>query len=400
METFYVDFRFSKGSLVCANIMTAFQIGTQQAAFRPAQRASERSAPDKHAFGPVNRPQSSNLSSFEFATSAVPRIRQFEAWRTNFAPIFDLDSTRDVRRGFVGKQRAWDLGCFVFSHVTTDPLQFQSITRYLRWEPLDHFILSILLSGETYTETPSRIFRGTVGVTQVHAMGRRFHGNLTASELLMLFVPRDFCPHVTQALSAAEFTTLEGGMARLFHDYMIGLANELPFIQQADLPALVEATRAMMLACASPSAGNIHMAGHPIAITLLERAKKIIQLRLFDPTLGVQTLKRELGVSRSRLYRMFEAFGGVRHYIQHRRLLEAHVALANPRDQRRILDLAEQHCFNDSTEFSRAFKREFGYSPTEVRNGRRSNFPCRQSPALEESDPASRLGTMLRRLHG
>lgn len=400
METFDVEFRFSKRSPVCARIMTVCQIGTQQTAFHSVRVAAGRNAAEKRALGPINTPQSSNLSSFEFVTSDVPRIRQFEAWRTNFAPIVDLGSTRDMRKGFFGQQLTWDLGCFVFSHVTTDPLQFRSITRHHRWEPLDHFILSILLAGEAYTETPTGTFRGTVGVTQVHAMGRSFHGSLTASEILVLFVPRDFCPQVTRALGAAEFTTLEGGMARLFHDYMIGLANQLPFVQQADLPALVEATRAMMLACVSPSAGNVQMASHPIATTLLDRAKKIIQSKLFDPTLGAQTLERELGISRSRLYRMFEAFGGVKHYIQRRRLLDAHAALANPSDQRRILDLAEQRCFSDGTEFSRAFKREFGYSPTDVRIGRRSNFPCRQAPGLEESDPASRLGTMLRRLHG
>ncbi|MBB3659228.1 AraC-like DNA-binding protein [Rhizobium sp. BK650] len=377
--------------------MTVHQIGTRQTAFHSARLASERGAAEKRAFAPS---QPSNLSSFEFVTSAVPRIRQFEAWRANFAPIFDIGSERDTTSGFIGRQVTWDLGCFMFSHITTDPLQFRSVTRHLHWEPLDHFVLSVLLSGEAYTQTPASKFRCTAGVTQVHAMGRSFHGSLTASELLMLFVPRDFCPRVSQALSAAEFTTLEGGMARLFHDYMAGLANQLPFVQQADLPALVEATRAMILACVSPSADNALTASHPIAVTLLDRAQKIIQSRLFDPSLGAETLERELGVSRSRLYRMFEPFGGVKHYIQHRRLLDAHAALANPSDQRRILDLAEQRCFSDGTEFSRAFKREFGYSPTDVRIGRRSNFPCRQAPALEESDPAARLGTMLRRLHG
>lgn len=400
LETFDVEFRFSKRSSVCARIMTVCQIGTQQKAFQPARLAAGRNAVENRAPGPVTAPQSSNLSSFDFVTNAVPTIRQFEAWRANFAPIVDLGSTRDTTRGFFGQQSTWDLGCLVFSHVTTDPLQFKSTIHHLHWEPLDHFVLSVLLSGESCTETNTGTFRGTAGVTQVHTMGRNFHGSLTASEMLILFVPRDFCPRLTRALSAAEFTTLESGMARLFHDYMIALANQLPLLQLTDLPALVEATRAMMLACVSPSAGNVEMASHPISTTLLDRAQKIIQSKLFDPTLGPQTLERELGVSRSRLYRMFEAFGGVKHYIQHRRLLDAHAALANPSDQRRILDLAEQRCFSDGTEFSRAFKREFGYSPTDVRFGKRSHFPYRHPKGLEESDPASRLGTMLRRLHG
>ncbi len=324
---------------------------------------------------------------------------QFEAWRTNFAPILNVECSRDISQGFIGKQVIWDLGCFAYAHVTTDALDFESVTRPGRWEPLDHFVLSVLLSGDVYTETSSRTFRGTVGVTQVHSLGHSFRGKLAASELLMLYVPRDFCPQTTQALSAAEFTTLDGGMGLLFHDYMIGLARQLPRVNKADLPALAEATRAMMLACVSPSADHCHMAGRPIAVTLLHRAQKIIQSRLYDASLGARMIERELGISRSRLYRMFEAFGGVRRYIQHRRLLDAHTALANPSDQRRILEIAEQRCFTDGSEFSRAFKREFGYSPVEVRIGMRGNLPCR-SDSLQETAPEHQLGTMLRRLQG
>ncbi|MDE1991885.1 MAG: helix-turn-helix domain-containing protein [Rhizobiaceae bacterium] len=381
--------------------MTVFQVGERQAAFHTAQVAAESDAlAKKHGLGPVTAPPSSRLSSFEFATESVPRNRQFEAWRANFASILELETAHDISGGFMGKQTSWDLGCFAFSRVATDALAFKSVVRHARREPLDHFILSVLLSGDAYTEAPPRAFHGGVGVTQVHALGQSFRGTLSASETLQLFVPRDFCPQVTQALSAAEFTILDSGMGRLFHDFMVGLAKQLSIVERGDLPALVEATRAMILACVSPSAEHIEMATHPIAITLLDRAQKIIQSKLRDPTLGARTLERELGVSRSRLYRMFQAFGGVKHYIQHRRLLDAHATLANPSDQRRIFDIAEQLCFTDGTEFSRAFKREFGYSPTEVRSGKKSSFPCRQSAGLQENEPENLLGTMLRRLHG
>lgn len=381
--------------------MTIFEVEPQQTALYAAKVTAELdAAAKKRVLEPASTAPSSNLSSFEFSTGALPRYSQFRAWRANFAPILELRCSRDMTAGFIGKQMTWDLSCLAFSQVTTDALEFMNVKRYARWEPLDHFILSVLLSGDMYTEVPARMFRGSAGVTQVHALGRSFRGTLTKSEMLLLFVPRDFCPRVTQALGAAEFTTLESGMGRLFHDFMVGLAKQLPVVRRVELPALIEATRAMILACVSPSADHLEMASHPIAITLLDRAQKIIQAKLCDSTLGALTLERELGVSRSRLYRMFEAFGGVKHYIQHRRLLDAHATLANPNDQRRILDIAEQLCFTDGTEFSRAFKREFGYSPTEVRSGKRSNFPCRWAAGVQESEPENRLGIMLRKLHG
>ena len=109
-------------------------------------------------------------------------------------------------------------------------------------------------------------------------------------------------------------------------------------------------------------------------------------------------MQRELGISRSRLYRLFEPYGGVVHYIQHRRLLDAHAVLADPDDHRRILDIAEEHGFTDGAEFSRAFKREFGYSPSDVRTGGKLNQSNRTATDVETVAPGDRLGALLRRL--
>ena len=81
----------------------------------------------------------------------------------------------------------------------------------------------------------------------------------------------------------------------------------------------------------------------------------------------------------------------------YRRLLDAHSALANPNEQRRILEIAEQRCF-DSADFSRAFKREFGYSPSEVRKGMRIGSPRYAETDLSSLPPEDRVGTLLWRL--
>ncbi len=358
--------------------------------------ASERPmpAPGRKVSGPLHLP------AYELTTHDLPPGHQFEAWRNNFASMLEFDEPDDVTVGFGGKQVIWDLGCLAFSRIKTDALGFSSLPGHTRRDPLDHWTLTMLLYGNVNTIAPTRTFEGGAGVVQVHSLGRTFEGSVTDSEMLMLFVPRDFSYEVTNALSAAEFSTLDTGIGRLFSDFMIGLAKRLPTVEEANLPALVAATRAMILACVSPTADHLDEAREPIATALIEKAHRIIQARLFDPTLRAETLRRELGVSRSRLYRLFEPFGGVTHYIQHRRLLDAHSALADPNDQRRIIEIAEQRCFNDGTEFSRAFRREFGCSPTDVRSGQSAGLPYRPAADLKAYAPAERFGVLLRRLHG
>jgi AraC-like DNA-binding protein len=67
-------------------------------------------------------------------------------------------------------------------------------------------------------------------------------------------------------------------------------------------------------------------------------------------------------------YRLFEDTGGVARYIQRERLLEARAILSDLATTESISAIAEDLCFADASSFSRTFRREFGYSPSEVRS--------------------------------
>lgn len=342
----------------------------------------------------------SHLPCFDFSVAGLARSDQFAAWHDTFAPMLELTEINDTTTGFRGRQKLWDLGSLVFAQISTDELAFASLPGHVRREPLDHWTISLLQSGKIRTDSERKAFASGPGEVQIHTLGRPFVGELSKSEMLMLFVPRDFGHETAVTLGSAELSKLETGMGRLFSDYLIGVANRLPTLTQGDLPGLVAATRAMILACVSPTPENIEGAEEPIAGTLLERARKVVQMRLLDPKLGVESVRRELGVSRTRLYNLFEPFGGVMHYIQHRRLLDAHSILADSDDQRLILKIAEEYGFSDGAEFSRAFKREFGYSPSEVRRGGRAAGQRPQDKRRTDCAAEERLGVLLRRLQG
>lgn len=257
--------------------------------------------------------------------------------------------------------------------------------------------MTLLLRGQCTTTTARATFQARPGIVQVHSLGRPFHGTLSDSEMLMLWVPRDFCRDMARTLDAAEFTTLDSAMGRMFTSFMIGLAHQLACMRVDELPRLMSATRDMILACVPPPRDRGEDDDDAISGGLQERARQFVQINLFNPRLSAKLLMREPAVSRTRLYRLFEAAGGVNRYIQHRRLLDAHSALANPNEHRRILEIAEQRCF-DSADFSRAFKREFGYSPSEVRKGMRIGSPSYAETDLSSLPPEDRLGALLWRL--
>jgi AraC-like DNA-binding protein len=354
---------------------------------------------DHLSVGPTPPPERPLSPAFHFSTLALPAHRQFAAWRDCFgSSILDLTRLEQPNEGFAGEHVVWDLGSFALGHFKADAERVTRRAQHVRRDSLDHWMIDLILKGSYITSAASREFDGSAGSVHVHFLGHEFDSRVSKLESLKMWVPRDFCRDTAHLLDAAAFSTVEGGMGRLMADYMVSLARQLPTLDAADAPRLATATRAMILACVAPSPDKLEEAREPITAVLLERARRFVQTNLFNPDLDATTMQRELGMSRSKLYRLFESSGGVARYIQHRRLLDAHAALADTDNRLRIVDIAEQHGFNDGAEFSRAFRREFGYSPSEVRAGMMEGPPSRPSSDLQVALPGERLGLLIRRL--
>ena len=160
---------------------------------------------------------------------------------------------------------------------------------------------------------------------------------------------------------------LDGGRGLLLSDYLLLLNRSLTELSVAEVPHVVEATRCLIAACLAPSRDRFAEAQKPIDTVVMERARRFIGRRLADPDLTPEMLCAELGVSRSRLYRLFESLGGISAYIRRQRLLKTRDALSDSSDRRSISRIAEEWGFTDPSAYSRTFRHEFGMSPSEAR---------------------------------
>lgn len=103
-----------------------------------------------------------------------------------------------------------------------------------------------------------------------------------------------------------------------------------------------------------------------LAPALAQAARDIADSRLTDPGLSPAALARELNVSVRTLHRAFaRTEESVAAYIRRRRLEQARLALAAPAGRPNISELAAQWRFTDSSHFNRAFKKQYGQTPTE-----------------------------------
>ena len=146
---------------------------------------------------------------------------------------------------------------------------------------------------------------------------------------------------------------------------VFSLWRALPRATADDAPALASGFLGLLNGLLSPrcipaAAGTLDRAN-------LEAMKTFLRQRLGNADLGVEDLLRAFHQSRASIYRLFQAEGGVRAFIQERRLLAVLCDLqAAGRRPRPIWRVALKWGFRDAAYFHRAFKRRFGVTPGEI----------------------------------
>jgi len=185
-------------------------------------------------------------------------------------------------------------------------------------------------------------------------------------EELWLFLPRTLFRRHSTAFDRAPAEIPYVGAASLLHQYLLMLETRWPSLSEREMAGVADATKLLVTACVLSSAHSPQRGKIAPGQSLVARARKLICENLHVANLGPDKLARDLGMSRSVLYRLFESHGGVASFILHERLDEAHRRLSTATRLPKIGVLAADLGFGDHSTFSRAFRRRFGYSPREA----------------------------------
>jgi AraC-like DNA-binding protein len=287
-------------------------------------------------------------------TASAPPAEQFDFFRTWFTELAEIQLSRAARHIFPARQQVWQLGNLALGTIELPGSGFD-----IRWEHrkpplLDHWMLSI-----PFSRSPGGVMEA--GKPRMRCLALPDVG-LTHDDLIVtLFLPR--------TLPATNSSRLEVSNAtlNLLADYMLLLHRSLPSLKTGNLPHIVTATASFFAAALTPSKDHLAGAQGPVDAVTTARITKILMQRLADRNLTPDKLCRAVGVSRSRLYRIFEPAGGIANYVRRKRLLKTRDVLADSSDRRSISIIAEEWGFSDASAYSRMFKLEFGISPKEAR---------------------------------
>lgn len=156
------------------------------------------------------------------------------------------------------------------------------------------------------------------------------------------------------------------GINRLFVEHILSLDEQFGNLPRNQASAVLDTTielLALTLASQEP------LSDTRVSRALFDKVKRHIELNLQDPDLTIEAVARACSISARHLHRMFSERGiSVGRYILSRRLERCRAELASPALQHvSITEIAFRWGVDDSSSFSKAFRREFGISPRDYR---------------------------------
>jgi AraC-like DNA-binding protein len=297
----------------------------------------------------------------------LSRLDQPEIWRGRAGGLREAsESSSATNAGLIGEYVSADLGGLVFYSGPVDANALECVIKPATEGSPDHWCLLLGRSGEAHVDTGHsriRVGQGDLFLASFDEICRCLVKDFNA---VGIFLPRGSVTAVASTLDSASGAIHSGPLAHLLADYMSGLEKRVAGMSEEEMLQAGHATIAMISTCILPLSDSPPENWNAIEAALFDRARSYIQLHLSDPDLSPELLARELRVSRSKLYRAFRHLGGVSRYIQRSRLLAAHAALVSG-SYRQVHEVAYSHGFRLASDFARAFRREFGYSPREAR---------------------------------
>lgn len=303
----------------------------------------------------------------------------YDLWRETVAPAFytDLGAERGPA-DFVVDFRAFFFGRLGVCRTRTVAQTFLRDEATIARSGLDHFMVHFAVSGHSSVEIAGEVRWITPGDGWIYDMTRPLATQTSDFADLTLAIPRGLLAPLVRDVDGLHGRTFpaETPASRLLRAHLGALLAAAPRLTRTSCDRVGEQTARLVAAALEPSADTPEATENAVTAATRLRLQQEIERHIGDPGLGPDLLQRRFGLSRAAIYRLFEPLGGVSEHIRRRRLEHCLVDLARPANAgTRIGDLALKWGFGSEATFQQGFRRLFGVTPSDVRNGEALNGP-------------------------
>lgn len=302
-----------------------------------------------------------------FDSLMLPVEAQFDTFanHTRYSRV-----TRSGTGPFSAQARFWPVHRMIISAQTVDPFTMDRDEAYLQSTEPSHFLIVLPLDGRSRFTAPgidAMCGAGDIIVANLNKLGKC--ENHTRQQTIAIPLSTAFLEEATGPI-ALHGRLPPSPETRLFIAFVRSLVDQLPSTSFASMVPLCRILRDLFanVVVVQPSADP----ASPVA--LIGRARAYIDAQP-PGELNTDAIVAALGITRSTLYRLFKADGGVIAFDRLRRLRLLHRAIADPLDRRSLAALGYDHGFADAAHLARLFRKTFGYSMSDLRGHLRRDAP-------------------------
>lgn len=314
----------------------------------------------------VSGPSGSTILAGRFCTAGLPERDRHDAWRSRSPSTAGRLYETRPHEAFDMASDLVLLGPLKIHFSTITGQYFERTHAMAAADGVDDLVVNARFRGSALGDMNGTSLAGAAGSIVLTDMAQPQGHWSEASSTAYFHIPRALAEQFLPSVRSLHGLVIAPDTATLLREHLWQIwrrAEHLPSDQGDRLAGTV--LDLLAVAVAQERGGR----PRPEAVdsAALLRARAEIEARLGSATLSVANLCRALGVSRSVLYRLFTAEGGVQAYITRRRLERVAATLSDPLGQDRIADIAERWGFCDAAYLGRLFRERFGMTPSDYR---------------------------------
>ena len=300
-----------------------------------------------------------------------PRDR-YDAWRDSFNVVFGYNvDERVAASAFRGRIDNTLFDHFMLTHFCASSANYERSNSRVGRDSVDMVMLQLYLQGPCHYTIDGKQGDSKVGDIVVMDMSREINTWHDFQENLTLCFPRSVLQDALPNLDTVHGAILDrrNPLTTILRSHMQSLHDNVDQISPEQGAALTPSTVELAAAAVRAALGDGVDDSAPLRQALRDRADRAIEQLLDDPDLSPDRLALAVPCSRSRLYALYSDDGGVMSYVLKQRLRRVLQGLVAAQHRNRTISAIAGDCgFSNIASFNRAFKAEFGVTPSQARH--------------------------------
>jgi AraC-like DNA-binding protein len=304
------------------------------------------------------------------ATDAASPRDAYDAWKDTVKSLFfDLELDFASPETFEGDAHRWDVGDLRLIRFASSAVSYHRLKKHCDGnEP--QILVSVPLSSSLEFEQLGRRIRCEPGQFLLEHSNAPYEFRYgERSDMWVLRVPEVMLQCRTGNVArfcATEFDA-SSGAGKLFCDY-IGLMAQHTDLNQPRFHALLASQSADLLAAVLESDPRVvHSSGSAVQAAHMARIEHFIRRNLSDSDLSPEKVAAGCQISVRYLHLLFRDSGRtLSSWVRELRLWAAYEMLQRGAPGVTVAQTAYQFGFSDHAQFSNAFRKEFGRSPSDA----------------------------------